>query len=112
RHTRSYGDWSSDVCSSDLGAVLQLAEEMDRELSGLGLLQLIERKCRVSGQPPSPAGPGIEQVWARESEHEDRQVAEPRGQQLDQDRKSVVGPMHVFEHQHRRPVTGNRFDEA
>src|SRR5437867_8638995 len=22
RHTRSYGDWSSDVCSSDLGAVL------------------------------------------------------------------------------------------
>src|SRR6266516_6783133 len=21
RHTRSYGDWSSDVCSSDLGAV-------------------------------------------------------------------------------------------
>src|SRR5207248_3858163 len=22
RHTRSYGDWSSDVCSSDLGVVL------------------------------------------------------------------------------------------
>src|SRR5271168_108515 len=21
RHTRSYGDWSSDVCSSDLGAI-------------------------------------------------------------------------------------------
>src|SRR5437867_13291959 len=23
RHTRSYGDWSSDVCSSDLNVVLQ-----------------------------------------------------------------------------------------
>src|SRR5207248_6735745 len=22
RHTRSYGDWSSDVCSSDLGLIL------------------------------------------------------------------------------------------
>src|SRR5207248_8459002 len=28
RHTRSYGDWSSDVCSSDLGA-----EAAARELS-------------------------------------------------------------------------------
>src|SRR5438094_2927582 len=26
RHTRSYGDWSSDVCSSDLGPVAQTVE--------------------------------------------------------------------------------------
>src|SRR5207248_7612164 len=30
RHTRSYGDWSSDVCSSDLAAVLlDLSESME-----------------------------------------------------------------------------------
>src|SRR5437867_7696043 len=27
RHTRSYGDWSSDVCSSDLTIALELAEQ-------------------------------------------------------------------------------------
>src|SRR5207248_8223795 len=26
RHTRSYGDWSSDVCSSDLGVLLNWYE--------------------------------------------------------------------------------------
>src|SRR5207248_6297600 len=29
RHTRSYGDWSSDVCSSDLQALLALADPYD-----------------------------------------------------------------------------------
>src|SRR5207248_5424976 len=30
RHTRSYGDWSSDVCSSDLSAALKTALEIVR----------------------------------------------------------------------------------
>src|SRR5437867_6018332 len=30
RHTRSYGDWSSDVCSSDLGVVRALARRARR----------------------------------------------------------------------------------
>src|SRR6266516_4028769 len=36
RHTRSYGDWSSDVCSSDLHAVLAFDEGCQSE--GLQLL--------------------------------------------------------------------------
>src|SRR5207248_8321859 len=27
RHTRSYGDWSSDVCSSDLGIPFEISAE-------------------------------------------------------------------------------------
>src|SRR6266516_5718786 len=29
RHTRSYGDWSSDVCSSDLGTYAKLGKFID-----------------------------------------------------------------------------------
>src|SRR5207248_5700213 len=33
RHTRSYGDWSSDVCSSDLGSVCErVARQCDRDV--------------------------------------------------------------------------------
>src|SRR6266516_4962012 len=34
RHTRSYGDWSSDVCSSDLGMVL-LAKRLGHEVTSV-----------------------------------------------------------------------------
>src|SRR5207248_7628182 len=34
RHTRSYGDWSSDVCSSDLGCAF---DENGVALSGMGV---------------------------------------------------------------------------
>src|SRR5207248_7352294 len=44
RHTRSYGDWSSDVCSSDLLALLyEIAASERREVCahvGVALLQL------------------------------------------------------------------------
>src|SRR4029450_11447872 len=82
-------------------ALLQLAEQVDRELPGLGLLQLVERKRRVGRQPPSPAGPGVEERRGGESEQEDREIAE-----------APVGPVDVLEDEHRRPVAGDRFDEA
>src|SRR5207248_6576082 len=51
RHTRSYGDWSSDVCSSDLGpAVSDEAVEfevVDPALRGVGLLHELRRPRRV-----------------------------------------------------------------
>src|SRR5207248_5674746 len=33
RHTRSYGDWSSDVCSSDLPREIQDEEFADRDIA-------------------------------------------------------------------------------
>src|SRR6202163_2544559 len=38
RHTRSPGDWSSDVCSSDLDHVLRLAEELPDQARASGRL--------------------------------------------------------------------------
>src|SRR5205807_5781824 len=39
RHTRLQGDWSSDVCSSDLHLLLDLADLLDGLLLGLPLLR-------------------------------------------------------------------------
>src|SRR5207248_6487241 len=36
RHTRSYGDWSSDVCSSDLAFIDLVLEERRRQLFSEG----------------------------------------------------------------------------
>src|SRR5207248_5433983 len=32
RHTRSYGDWSSDVCSSDLGTIYSIVVQPDQKI--------------------------------------------------------------------------------
>src|SRR5207248_4877905 len=71
RHTRSYGDWSSDVCSSDLSAVLNaddpLVAEMRKHCSGSVIFfsmqeknELVERYVRRGGKAvvlqPSPRG--------------------------------------------------------
>src|SRR5437867_13342620 len=39
RHTRSYGDWSSDVCSSDLGKRIELTDftEAEADILRIGL---------------------------------------------------------------------------
>src|SRR5207248_4887881 len=38
RHTRSYGDWSSDVCSSDLEALVAQCGKEQRQFEGSNLL--------------------------------------------------------------------------
>src|SRR5207249_4012024 len=92
-------------------AVLRRAEELGGKLARLRLLQLLERERRVGRQAAAPAGSGVEKLRAREGKQQDREVTEPRGQQLDEVEKAAIGPMHVLEDQHRRPVTGNGLDE-
>src|SRR5207248_6027052 len=50
RHTRSYGDWSSDVCSSDLKPLRDLV------LTGLKDKDAFVQRCAVEalGTHPSP----------------------------------------------------------
>src|SRR6267154_5288077 len=70
RHTRWTGDWSSDVCSSDLGAIApeqldRIAERLLREIDQLhggigtapkfpqcGILELLWQAWKRTGQPP------------------------------------------------------------
>src|SRR5207248_6018637 len=51
RHTRSYGDWSSDVCSSDLGVVItnnQINDAKDKTAKAQAETQVAQAKV---GQP-------------------------------------------------------------
>src|SRR5437867_4486381 len=53
RHTRSYGDWSSDVCSSDLAMVLDIFAQRARTSEGklqVELAQLTYLLPRLIGQ--------------------------------------------------------------
>src|SRR6266516_7969763 len=61
RHTRSYGDWSSDVCSSDLTAADRaqsrfLEEHADEEITRR--LRLIRERGDFAGVHWAPRGPG------------------------------------------------------
>src|SRR5436309_5416832 len=84
---------------------------MGGKLTRLRLLELVERESRVGGEPASPAGSGVEEVRAGECEQQDRKVAQAGAEQLDQVEQAAVGPMHVLEDQHRRPVAGDGLDE-
>src|SRR5207248_7577655 len=58
RHTRSYGDWSSDVCSSDLVERGDLAEELTLALQREELEvapEVVEHVGRVLAQEHLPA---------------------------------------------------------
>src|SRR5207248_4035730 len=70
RHTRSYGDWSSDVCSSDLIPIfagnwfeLHMSDLSPNQAALSSLienapqrLQLLQRnRCRVKGLIPQPS---------------------------------------------------------
>src|SRR5207248_5531274 len=54
RHTRSYGDWSSDVCSSDLSGNILLAVLVNRMLP---LVELLPMKLLMVLAPPSVVPP-------------------------------------------------------
>src|SRR5438094_4121699 len=61
RHTRSYGDWSSDVCSSDLeGAIaglVNLRTAMPFDYKGFkGVLGATETYSTLLKGAPSPSG--------------------------------------------------------
>src|SRR5207245_3447917 len=55
RHTRCYRDWSSDVCSSDLGHIGLYWLERTANIRGRGRLQI----------------PRIELAWAADQEQQD-----------------------------------------
>src|SRR5256885_9921032 len=48
RHTRLQGDWSSDVCSSDLVVALELAQDLHQLLVDLG--QPVAQLADVTGR--------------------------------------------------------------
>src|SRR5207248_7984590 len=57
RHTRSYGDWSSDVCSSDLGVIVGIAAQQSLGNVFAGMVLLMARVFRVGDRVRIRSGP-------------------------------------------------------
>src|SRR5207248_5634776 len=64
RHTSSYGDWSSDVCSSDLPGNLIVGEESFARWQGIKLVSKSRddypalAQATIAGHPPSSSAGG------------------------------------------------------
>src|SRR5207248_6419246 len=56
RHTRSYGDWSSDVCSSDLEIVLRARVQRGRRLVEDHERRIAEERARERDTLPLADG--------------------------------------------------------
>src|SRR5207248_8844079 len=54
RHTRSYGDWSSDVCSSDLETLFATNAESPAAFTELSLPAMTIGKLVTDTDPASP----------------------------------------------------------
>src|SRR5947209_16105178 len=73
RHTRYWRDWSSDVCSSDLGALIAPDGRVEREdrpvgAQGVNVVRRAERaRISVTKAPCAP-------VWRRIGRSEERRV--------------------------------------
>src|SRR5207248_5321495 len=91
RHTSSYGDWSSDVCSSDLGFALDVAIARALDLTPFEA-EPIKRALSASADGPAPDGLTEEpaakarealraqlDLFARELRSEERRVGKERG---------------------------------
>ncbi len=71
-----------------------------------------ERQRQRVALAPAPARPPVEQLGPRGRDHEERHVLDPVGELVDEVEQIVVGPVEVFEHEHRRAPLGERLDEA
>src|SRR5256885_5625042 len=81
RHTRLQGDWSSDVCSSDLANLQALAEidRLRRELSNAGSDTAVERLRGEIRAAHDAAGVDWRSVAQHNSEERERGVEGKRG---------------------------------
>ena len=61
--------------------------------------------------PRRPAGPELRELAAGEAAHEDRRVAAPAGEVLDQVEEGGLRPLHVVQHDHERPLAGERLEQ-
>src|SRR5207248_5656739 len=87
RHTRSYGDWSSDVCSSDLSATLDAttggladagtligAGTVKGTLSGSGIVEASGGKLDLTSDISASSGLTFDILGSSASRSEERRV--------------------------------------
>ncbi len=72
----------------------------------------LEVERREARHPGPPARPPLEQLRPSQGHDQDRMLASPRGQVLDEVEQARVGPLDVLEDEHRRCRVGDALEEA
>ena len=67
---------------------------------------------RAFGLPAAPSRPALEELGPRRPEHEQRYVACPLGQAIDEVEHRLVGPVEILEHADERPFLGQELEES
>ena len=84
--------------------------------------QADQLSCVIAGQPgqrqrdgvrlaAAPARPPRQQLRPGRANHQQRHLARPIGEVVDEVEQPIVGPVQILEHQHQRPLPGQRLEE-
>src|SRR5437016_8332312 len=88
RHTRLVSDWSSDVCSSDLTALVLLFDHLPIDQIGMGLLHWVLGTARLAGAWKGLQGmvdlDQCREVTAESIAEKARDAQDHRGRHLDE----------------------------
>src|SRR5437763_13006937 len=94
RHTRYIGDWSSDVCSSDLGIGLILLLILTLAIVTLNQISLIRERHHLEAEAKAGPKVRVSPVTRSEGRSEERRVGKEcryrRGREGDRKRKNEV----------------------
>ena len=99
-----------DACAS-LGCKLRPGRDVRDELGRLFLGERLEQDRRRVELAAGPARPAVEELRAGEADDQDRCVAYPVGEVLDEVEQRRLGPVHVLEREDERELAGERLDE-
>ena len=73
---------------------------------------VLPRQRRERDRRPCPGRPQLREIRARHAADENRRVAAPAGQVLDEVEEGRLGPLDVVEHEHDRPLARERLEQA
>ena len=93
------------------GPVGQARHESGEELLHRVFGQRLEVERREVAQAGAPRRPAVGQLGPGERDHEERRVARPLEQVLDEVEQARVGPLHVLEREHGRVDVGEALEE-
>jgi hypothetical protein len=102
---------SAVSASRAAASLLRLWSRRPAELLRVLGAQRGQRQCAVRRQPSAPGRRESSSSGRLSVRQHDRQVAQPRGQQLDQVEQAAIGPVDVLEDEQRRPVARDGLDE-
>ena len=96
----------------DLGRQQRLLEQRAEQARGLLLGERRDRDGRRVALAAAPAGPPLEELRPSGADDEQRHAGRPVGQVVDEVEQAVVGPVQILEHEHERPLLGQRLEQA